>query len=347
MPTHTILSLREQLNGAAAEFLASEDMTCPKTRDGLVLLINALGHYREEGKELFPEVFVFDNLKNALSILPESEFVEIGIGGRTSATMAKALKKCAPLARRGWAVYIERRSAKFAYGLFRSGSTVLSLSPAELLVNRGDPAIPVFMLRQVAENVIQVNGFSRSSLLVHFGAAKSIEVSPLPKLQGFANCIVKDVPEYIQEQVASFFMQVLSGVLRAGHGTLAAVISARKRMVPKAFRRDGIVLTHSISVPARVADVLVKTDATSNARLQAAAALITGMLLSDGITIFGSDGTVRAYNVFVKSPKSAHAAVGGARTRTFKMMASLVGKDLVGALMQSQDGKVEFKGNAR
>jgi hypothetical protein len=60
MPTHTTLSLREQLNGAVVRFLDSEGMTCPKTRDGLVMLINALGHYREEGKELFPKVVVLE-----------------------------------------------------------------------------------------------------------------------------------------------------------------------------------------------------------------------------------------------------------------------------------------------
>ena len=42
------------------------------------MLINALGRYREEGKELFPEVFVFDSLRAVLSILPESEHVQIG-----------------------------------------------------------------------------------------------------------------------------------------------------------------------------------------------------------------------------------------------------------------------------
>jgi hypothetical protein len=346
MPTHKTLSLREQLNVAVVEFLDSEGMSCPKTRDGLVTLINALGHYREEGKALFPEVFVLDSLNEALSILPESEHVEIGEDKKQAATMAKALKKCAPLARRGWAVYIERRGGMFGYGLFRSGSTILSLSPAELLVNRGDPAIPVFMLRQVAENVIQVSGFSHSSLLVHFGATKDVEVSPLPKLNDFIACIVRDVPGEIQEQVGSFYMNVLSGVLRAGHGTLAAVMPTRRRTVPKSFR-DGITISPRISVPDKIRQMLAKSDFNSNAKLQACSALITGMLLSDGITLFGSDGTVWAYNIFLKHPKGSESVAGGARTRTFKVMCELVGKDLVGALIQSQDGRIDFYGKRK
>jgi hypothetical protein len=343
MPTHSTLSLRVQLNGAVVEFLQNEGMTCPKTRDGLVMLINALGRYREEGKELFPEVFVFDSLKDVLSILPESEYVEIGKDAKQAKTMAKALKKCAPLARRGWAMYIERKARKFTYGVFRSGSTVLSLPPAELLVNRGDPAIPVFMLRQVAENVVQVSGFSHSSMLVHFGATDDVEVSPLPKLNDFVACIIRDVPEEIQEQVASFYRSVLAGVLRAGHGTLAAVIPGESRIVPKKFS-DGIILSPQISIPDKIMEVLAKSDCVSNAKLQASTALITGMLLSDGITVFGSNGTVRAYNVFVKHPMTSEGVVGGARTRTFKMMRDLVGSDLVGAFSQSQDGRVDFYG---
>lgn len=238
-------------------------------------------------------------------------------------------------------MYIERRAHKFGYGVFRSGSTVLSLPPAELLVNRGDPSIPVFMLRQVAENVVQVKGFSHSSLLVHFGATKDIEVSPLPKLNSFVGCMIRDVPEDIQEQVGAFYRTVFAGVLRAGHGTLAAVIPGKSRNLPKKFR-DGIILAPQISVPDKIREVLTKADCASNAKIQASTALITGMLLSDGITVFGSNGTVRAYNVFVKHPRKFESVVGGARTRTFKMMCGLVGKDLVGVLSQSQDGRVDF-----
>jgi hypothetical protein len=339
MPLQTTLSLREQLNGAVVKFLDDEGMACPKTRDGLVMLVNALAHYREEGKALFPEVFVFDSLEGVLGVLPESEYVQVGVDVKKAATMAMALKKCAPLARRGWAVYIERQATKFGYGLFRCGSTVVSLSPAEILINRGDREIPVFMLRQVAENVIQVSWVSESSLLVHFGATKEVEVSPLPKLRDFIDCLVRNVPGEVQEQVEAFYEKVLSGVLRASHGTLAAVVPARRRKLPKVFR-DGTLLSPLISVAAKIAEAVTRSDCNSNAKLESCAALITGMLLSDGITVFGSDGTVRAFNVFVKHPRGSEGTLGGARTRTFKVLGGLVGIDLAGVLMQSQDGRV-------
>lgn len=218
-------------------------------------------------------------------------------------------------------------------------------------MDRGDSAVPVFMLRQVAENVIRVSGFSHSSLLVHFGATKQgatkqIDVSPLPKLNRFVDCIVRDVSDEMREQVSSFFTNVFSGVLRAGHGTLAAVMPKSKRTVPKAFQ-DGTPLSPRISIPARVKEMLIKSDCTSNARLQASSALITGMLLSDGITLFRSDGTVWAYNIFIKHPRGLDSVVGGARTRTFRVMRNLVGADLVAAFIQSQDGRVDFYGKGK
>jgi len=194
--------------------------------------------------------------------------------------------------------------------------------------------------------VIEIKGVSPSSLLVHFGARIEAELSPAPIFEDLTNCLTSDVPSDIQEQVGSFYRSVFSGVNRAGHGTLAAVISARRRTVPERFR-DGIILAPRVSVAERVQSVLAKNDCSSNTQLQACAALITGMLLSDGVTIFGSDGTVRAYNVFIKHPKGRANVSGGARMRTFDAMADLLGEELVGAFIQSQDGQVQFRGNKR
>src|SRR4051812_36162906 len=96
--THKVISLRDPVRGAVVQFLEDEGMACLKTQEGLVHLINSLAHYTEEGHALFPEVFVLDHLRLVLSMLPASEHVCIGTGEKTAETMAKALKKCAPLA---------------------------------------------------------------------------------------------------------------------------------------------------------------------------------------------------------------------------------------------------------
>ena len=100
------------------DLLADEQMTCVSTHEGLVLLINALAIYREEGHSLFPEVFIFDSLTAVLKMLPFSEHVSIGSGPKTSATITDALKKCAPLASGSWSSYILRNAIEFAFRSF-------------------------------------------------------------------------------------------------------------------------------------------------------------------------------------------------------------------------------------
>jgi hypothetical protein len=81
-------------------------------------------------------------------------------------------------------------------------------------------------------------------------------------------------------------------------------------------------------------------------KLRAAAALIRGMLYADGVTVFRADGSVAAYNVFVRGEgqSSKETAFGGARRRAFRTLCSWVGDDLTSAFFLSQDGHAEFKG---
>jgi hypothetical protein len=340
------LSLRDRLSGAVVDFLSSENMACVQTQDGLVSLINALAHYREEGRPLFPEMFVFDDLEAVLQVIPGAEHIRVGEGDKTTATMSLALKRCAPLAQGGWVVYILRKPAAFVFGLLRGGATELSVPVSELLVDRGDPALPVLMVHQIAPNLVEVKGVLRSAVLVYFGAVREKDASPLAAVDAFTSSIASSVGSEIQEQTHAFLRRVFYNVLQNGHGTLAAVLSQRSRVLPPNLR-DGVPLTPPLNIGARIADVLQSSDSAANMKLQATAALISGMLMSDGITVFGSDATVRGFNIFIKHPRQSglpKAVSGGARRRTFDVLSGIVGNGLVSAFMQSQDGRVEFKG---
>ena len=346
IPIQQVISLGDQVRGAITAFLDGEAMSCPITAEGLVLLVNALSHYTEEGRELFPEVFLVDDLESVLKVMPGHQQIPIGYGPKNALSMSRALKKCAPLARLGWSVYIERQKKTFSYGLFRYGTTMLALGAAELLVDQGDPAIPVLMLRQVSRNVIELKGVSKASLLIHFGATRYGESSPSALINKFVTAITRDVASDHQEQTAAFYRRIMSVVTHAGHGTLASVVGRRKRVLPPQFQ-DAIVIDPPLAVPLSVSDLLKVENCPSNTQLLAYNALITGMLLSDGITVFGSDGTVRAYNVFVRHPrqKSAEATAGGARHRTYSVLSFMVEEGILeGAFMQSQDGRVETCG---
>ena len=77
------------------------------------------------------------------------------------------------------------------------------------------------------------------------------------------------------------------------------------------------------------------------ADLQAAESLLRGMINSDGIVLFGTDGTVLAYHVFVK-PKDDEAMklpdIGGGRRRTFELMKLRLPSIFKAVFFRSQDG---------
>lgn len=151
MPSDTYISLRKPLRGAVDDLLDSEAMACLNTQDGLVSIIDALARYREEGRELFPEVYLIDDLSAVLKALPGGEYVAIGDGSRDAGTMSKALKQCAPLARDGWVIYIHRRPDRFYYGIMRSGIHALSVPIADALVIKVMPLFPLFLLGRLPQ----------------------------------------------------------------------------------------------------------------------------------------------------------------------------------------------------
>jgi hypothetical protein len=343
MAAATLISLRDRLTGSVVDLLDAEGMACLQTQEGLVITINALSLYREEGRKLFPELFVVDDLNVVLSALPSSEFLPIGSGPREAATMARALKQCAPLAQGGWAIYVHRQNAKFNYGLFRCGVHILSVPISDLLVNKGDPQIPTLMVRPLAENVVELKGVGGSAIIAYFGATKATNVSPVDAINALVTAIVANVDEKIREQTFAFFERTIANVLRASHGTLAVVQPARRRTFPPTLR-DGILLQQPMRVVSDISDLISRSECSVNTRLQNARELITGMLLSDGITVFGSDGSVRGYNIFVRHKQGAtNSRSGGARRRTFETLCLLLEKDLDCVLMQSQDGAVDYR----
>ena len=348
MPSHKFISLRDSLKGAVGDFLDDERMACLKTQDGLVEIINALSYYREEGYALFPEIFLIDDLEAVFKVLPTSEHIHINDGPKDVSTMLKALKQCAPLAQGGWAIYVLRKKDSFEYGVFRSGTTILSVSIEDILINNGDPAVPVIMVHQIADKIVEMKGFLKSCLSVNFGAEKEGKGAAVEILEGFVSIIISSVPAELKELTQTFYRRLLARILKEGHGTLAAVISHKKRKIPKKVR-DGVILNPPINIVQRIEDLTKKKSPQANIRLDACVALIPGMMRSDGITIFATDGSVRAYNVFIKHPTTGREqrTIGGARSRTFEALCGMLGNDIIGAFMQSQDGRLDYKGAAR
>lgn len=340
------ISLRPVILGEAVSFLEKEGMDCLITQNGIVSLVNQLVNYREEGKDLFPQVYILDDIELVLKSLPMSQHCFIGQGDKTKETMLRALKKCAPLTEADWAIYIQRNENDFRYGVFRAGTSLLSVSLEDFLIDNGSTELKVILLHQVSDKLIEIRSFQNEPLMISFGGREESNKSPLENQIEFIKTIVKNVDPKIKEQTSNFFKKVFNEILKVGHGTLACAISGNKITIPKRLE-DGIILEERINIPDIIKELLDKDDLQANSKLNGFFTIIIGMMQSDGITVFTDKGEIAAYNVFVKHPESIAKTntSGGARSRTFLTLSKLIGKGIESAYIQSQDGKIEINSN--
>lgn len=336
------ISLRPLLVSASVDFLSQEGMRCLVTQEGLPELISQLLYYKEEGKALYPEIYIFDDLEFVKKVLPNFQFCFIGTGDKSKDTMLKALKKCAPLAENDWAIYILRKESSFDYGVFRAGTSILSVSISESLIDEKMDGFKAILVHQVAEKLIEVKGIKAESLLISYGSQEQIKNSPTDHQLRFIETIVLQVKQELRDQTINFFKKVFLEVLQRGHGTLACVINHKKKELPKKLN-DGIALEQRIDIPKIINELLDKNDLQANSKLEGQFSLIMGMLQSDGITVFTDKGEVASYNVFVKHPESLlkSKTSGGARSRTYLTLCEMIGNGIESAYIQSQDGKIE------
>lgn len=338
------ISLRPTLVGASVEFLSEEKMDCLVTQEGLPELISQLLYYREEGKELYPEIFIFDDFELVKGMLPNIQFYKIGEGEKTKETMLKALKKCAPLTENGWAIYILRNDNSFEYGLFRAGTSILSVSLSETLIGDEMEDCKVILIRQVAERLIEVKGNNAQNILVSYSNFNKTDTSPLKNQLQFIDTIVEKVEDKLRAPTINFLKKLFQKVLKEGHGTLACVVDNQVTDIPEKLS-DGIFLHERIEIQNVIRELSEKKDLQANSKLEGQLSLISGMMQSDGITIFTDAAEVVSYNVFVKHPEEIinTKTTGGARSRTFLTLSNMIGNELISAYIQSQDGKIETK----
>jgi hypothetical protein len=221
------------------------------------------------------------------------------------------------------------------------------LSASDLLIDHGHDDLPAIRLSQVSQNTIEIAGARGSSLKIRLRVVEESAVELEDVRSRFCASATMDVADDLREQVFNFYSRLLAAVVRSGHGCLAAVLQRNRRRIPQQLK-DGVLLEPAIDVTERVSALLRRADCEADSRLRAAAGLIRGMLFSDGITVFGPNGTVRAYNVFVRVPQAPGeqtAALGGARRRAFDFLCSRIGRDLCSAFFLSQDGHSEYRGH--
>lgn len=328
------VTYKNLLLGHIVSFLNEEGMTCSITQEGVCELTCRLLHYREEDKVLRPEIFIIDDIANLRMLSSDVDLVEIGRGGKKTEVITEALKRCAPLCERYWAIYILRCEDHFEYGLFKKESS----SIASIVVDAmdGDVLSGIIMIHQISETAVLIKGSNSRYLVVHFGTDNP-DKDPFGEQKKYVKSIVSIIDEENCSPVYNFIRRVFDEVQTNGHGTLSCVLDAGAKY-PDSLK-DGVILSEPIVIPRKISEA--KTD--SNNSLESYKSLIVGMLNSDGITVFSNDGKVLAYRVFIKHKESEEEKVsGGARSRTFKQLKKM-GSDsgIVAGYMQTQEGIIE------
>jgi hypothetical protein len=337
------VSFHEVLASKSTDLLVEEKMECPITEQAIPELISHILNYTEEGKALFPDLYILDDLNFIKKIVPNSQFCFIGNGEKSKETMLKALKKCAPLTENGWAIFILRKEDQCFYGVFRGGLTLLSVSVQELLVEQDNGGLQVVLIHQVANKLVEVKGSLANTILISYGTKAYLTSSPLDSQLEFIRAIVANVDSSLKDQATNFFRKIFLEVLRKGHGTLACVVKSRNKVIKDLS--DGHILEQRINIPIAIGALLSNDNLADNSILEGQFSLIVGMMQSDGITVFTDKGEVAAYNVFVKHPQkfAQSKTSGGSRSRTFLTLNEMIGSGLEAAYIQSQDGKIEYK----
>lgn len=336
-----MVTFRSGIKTAVADLLADADMTCAQTEEALIALVVALADLREEGAQLFPRLVICDDLEEFLKVVQGTSPLTLGTGPRVPSTIARGLKKCAPLADEGWAIWVSRGEQNFTYGVFRRPASPTSLDLRSTLLDMpAEPSLHALTIAQFAPGRVEVVAAGQPVLRIHMSGERADLDSPEGQsalVKRWSHDITDD---RLRSSFASFAARLLLDLLRKGHGALIAVVEAGVN--PHNFVEDAVILDEPVDLAALVEEHAESGSSEALSELLDYSGLLAGMLGSDGIVLLDSVGRVLAFNWFVKTDLaslSARDQQGGARHRAFGALSALTREGtLRGVFIRSSDG---------
>lgn len=344
-------TIRIHLLSVVVDHLLKGKITCPHTYQLGCELVALLSAYREEDRRLFPEVYLLAPSEGDLLPVLAAGVRPLHIGETSIAedaevgarkTAREVLKNCASLAIDGWAVFIQRSGQGFKYGLFRPGAASYSIGAEATLTAS---ALPAVILRNSAENTVEIVNSVGGRLEISLTTATPSKRSLGGQIVEFSRIACLDLPEEEREQAAGYMSRLLIEFLRASHGALLAVAPFGAPLEPDKFS-DGIIFAEPVPLAKLMLAAAKEQSASTATLLRSHESLLRGMIMSDGMTILGTDGSVKAFRIFVqaageKKSEQKSKAAGGARSRAFEMLQGYLGAPLKAVLLRSQDGQTE------
>jgi hypothetical protein len=203
---------------------------------------------------------------------------------------------------------------------------------------------PVLLLRNRGHLVVEL----LSTTDQRFTAALTTMPAQPSAVEGavveFVASAVSALPD---KSVGAYLQRLLATCLQQCHGTLLATV---RQQADLSSLYDGVWPDKQISIPELHKIALAAGTADALADLQAAEAVLAGMINSDGVVLFDEAGSILAYRVFLRPNELERATIayrGGGRHRAFELMQLRLGTVFGAALFsisrrrdQVHEGKV-------
>jgi len=346
MHAATTSTLRGTIKDQIGSFLFQERFATnePMTQAGLLNVINLISDYKEEGKALYPEVLVTNDLDLLRSIPAHKIFV--GQHSASEDNFKKIIKSCAPLSSSEWVIFIEIKEGQLRYGVMCAEITETTPSLYDQTVGELKLDIPgctVAYVRPIGAKSVELKGL-RSSITVSLSLDDPSQLSA-NETTALCKHICYRLPDELKQTAINYFDKILTSGLKDGHGNLIGVIDN----TPEALRLlqtevpDGIFLPIPIDMCSFLTDHEAEKSSQSTTILRQHALIVKAMINNDGIAIFTSDGKLIGYHFILNkmflTQEQLQQINGGARTRTYYNM--IESKVFTYCFIKSQDGPVK------
>jgi hypothetical protein len=212
------------------------------------------------------------------------------------------------------------------------------------MVEAVDMPPAVVLIRNRGRFVVELRNGKNDTFTASFTSAPPSESAFAAQITKFGCSVAEGLQEEQKKKFLPYFVRLLTDALQHSHGTLLAAHTPPENGIAPETLSDGVWLATPIDLASAHAAAVAANDAQGLAALQSFEALFEGMVNSDGVVIFGTNGTILGYRVFLKptdDEKKNLPDSGGGRRRTFELMHSRIGATLKAAFFRSQDGQTE------
>jgi len=328
------ISFRVLLVERVEEFVNSTELQPLVTQESITALVSASSNYTEEGQTFSPAIYATSSIIQLLKIIPGSIHIKIGNLTDSAHALCLALKKCAPLARDGWCIYVCHKDNETTFGLFSDSQFPLNTPLDQTLLNVSNDMVKILKVQQTAPNCIELANHKGDSHTVYLSDKKESEKSPRTFIKELTDVICFKLSPKIRLSIQTVIEKTLTDGLDSSHGALIAVTTDKN--TPQ-FLCDGTLLEKPIDF-SELVNKAVQKNIEDSLRLTAFTQILKGMFNCDGIMVFSPYGQLIGYNCFIKSALNSKDISGGARKRAFASLESKIDNGICAAYIRSHDG---------